>query len=140
MVPSSQGQADGDDYVISRDFTLIFNGDRRGKKLAKKGWKNNNPKSSLRNGVSPEPQNLQKDFLNLKNRTDKNKLKFYHMSSRKNTRFTCQITYYIQFYFCSQQFSHQKWSFLGGFFDEWESLDLQTENPLTYFTKVAESL
>ena len=86
-------------------------GQTRQKIGKKKGWKNNNPKSSLRNGVSPEPQNLQKDFLNLKNRTDKNKLKFYHMSSRKNTRFTCQITYYIQFYFCSQQFSHQKWSF-----------------------------
>ena len=111
MVPSSQGQADGDDYVIIGISLWSSMGTDEAKNWQKKGWKNNNPKSSLRNGVSPEPQNLQKDFLNLKNRTDKNKLKFYHMSSRKNTRFTCQITYYIQFYFCSQQFSHQKWSF-----------------------------
>lgn len=111
MVPSSQGQADGDDYVIIGISLWSSMGTDEAKNWQKKGWKNNNPKSSLRNGVSPEPQNLQKDFLNLKNRTDKNKLKFYHMSSRKNTRFTCQITYYIQFYFCSQQFSHQIWSF-----------------------------
>ena len=103
--------ADGDDYVIIGISLWSSMGTDEAKNWQKKGWKNNNPKSSLRNGVSPEPQNLQKDFLNLKNRTDKNKLKFYHMSSRKNTRFTCQITYYIQFYFCSQQFSHQKWSF-----------------------------
>ena len=94
-LPSYRLKARRHDDVIIGISLWSSMGTDEAKNWQKKGWKNNNPKSSLRNGVSPESSDCSK------NRTDKKKTKVlsYVQSKKHSIHLSDYILYPVHFNF-----------------------------------------
>ena len=108
MVPSSQGQTGMITSSSGFHFDLQW-GQTRQKIGKKKGWKNNNPKSSLRNGVSPKPKN--QTSWTWKIELIRTEVLSYVQSKKHSIHLSDYILYPVLFLFISK-FSHRNWSFL----------------------------
>ena len=105
MVPSSQGQTGMITSSSGFHFDLQW-GQTRQKIGKKKGWKNNNPKSSLRNGVSPKPKN--QTSWTWKIELIRIEVLSYVQSKKHSIHLSDYILYPVLFLFTS----HRNWSFL----------------------------
>ena len=107
MVPSSQGQTGMITSSSGFHFDLQWGQTRQ--KIGKKGWKNNNPKSSLRNGVSPKRKN--QTSWTWKIELIRIEVLSYVQSKKHSIHLSDYILYPVLFLFISK-FSHRNWSFL----------------------------
>ena len=97
---------DGDDYVIVGISLWSSMGTDEAKNWQKKGWKNNNPKSSLRNGVSPKRKN--QTSWTWKIELIRIEVLSYVQSKKHSIHLSDYILYPVLFLFTS----HRNWSFL----------------------------